>query len=264
MKSAALRMLPTIALVALAIFFWIFSSPQDWMTPAGEPYAAASRDAWFGTNRIGQDLFARNMAAAAQAFEVAIPVALLAVAMGFGIGASAALSRRWQPVANVLINALDAIPYYLIVVSLATWSGGSSAGFILAISAGLWTTTARIVREECSRIADCDYFRIAKSLGASRRYLLTEHLLPALRPVLTTQFIILFAVAIKVEVVLTFLGLGYSGKPSWGLMLASAGDELVAGHYGNLVIAGVSVTMLLWSLNATADAMANRGGGSAH
>ena len=232
------------------------------MTPVSQSYSSPDQTAWFGTNRIGQDLFVRNMAAAANAFETAVPVALIGLLLGFSVGASAALNSQWRAFANVVVNTLDAIPYYLIVVALAAFLRETFFGFVIAISAGLWTTTARVIREECTRIIDSDSFQIARRLGAGHTYLLIQHLLPALRSVLATQFIIMFAVAVKIEVVLAFLGLSNPGKPSWGLMLASAAEEMIAGQYGNLLVAGASLTALLWSLNAVSDALAARHGGT--
>jgi peptide/nickel transport system permease protein len=54
---------------------------------------------------------------------------------------------------------------------------------------------------------------------------------------------------------LSFLGLGIKDGVSWGLMLAESSQEVLAGHFGNFLAAGISVFLLLMGFNLLADAL---------
>ncbi len=92
---------------------------------------------------------------------------------------------------------------------------------ILVIGLLLWTATARIVRAQVKSIRERVYVRRARSLGASHRRIVVQHILPQVAPLLIATTVLTIAYAIFDESALAFLGVGVPGV-SWGTMLERA------------------------------------------
>jgi peptide/nickel transport system permease protein len=84
---------------------------------------------------------------------------------------------------------------------------------------------ARGVRAIVASERTREYAAAGRSLGASHRRVLFRHLLPACRPFLATQAVVLIPAFIVAEATLSFIGLGFPDSvPSWGSMLMEAAD----------------------------------------
>ena len=64
-----------------------------------------------------------------------------------------------------------------------------------------------------------------------------------------------FQVAIKSEVILSYLGLGVSGQPSWGTMIDDAKLELARGVWWQLAGATVAMFVVVLAFNILGDAL---------
>jgi peptide/nickel transport system permease protein len=85
-----------------------------------------------------------------------------------------------------------------------------------------WARPARLVRGVVLSAKERDFVRAARGFGATDRYLLRRHILPATSSVLLTQAAILVPQFILAEMTLSFLGLGVPEPvPSWGNLLSS-------------------------------------------
>jgi peptide/nickel transport system permease protein len=88
-----------------------------------------------------------------------------------------------------------------------------------------WPWVARGVRGIVAAERTRDYTAAALSLGASHGRVLFRHLLPACRPFLAVQAVVLVPAFIVAEATLSFVGLGFPDSvPSWGSMLMEAAD----------------------------------------
>ena len=88
-----------------------------------------------------------------------------------------------------------------------------------------WPWVARGVRGIVAAERSRDYAVAARSLGASHLRVLFRHLLPACRPFLAMQAVVLVPAFIVAEATLSFVGLGFpDAVPSWGSMLMDAAD----------------------------------------
>ena len=241
--------------VVAACGFWLGLWGQYWALPGNPAWLGPSPEHWLGTNRLGQDLFARGLRATATAFEVGLPVSLLAVAAGAGLGATAGLrAGHWtDDLILWLAGTLDAIPFYLFVAALAFALQGQAWGMQLAMVLTFWTTTARIIRSETRRVLTLPYIEAARVAGQPGWRIVLNHVLPNLRHLLVIQFALIFVAAIKAEVILSFLGLGGLDRVSWGIMLAEAAEDILNGHYMNLIAATLGLFGLVLAINLLAD-----------
>jgi peptide/nickel transport system permease protein len=243
------------ALVSLAV--WLGLTGQDWAQANGGRWESSSLAHWWGTNVLGQDIFQRSVFSVMVAFKIGITVALSSSLLGAVTGAMAGWYKdSWLDESVVLLmGILDSIPLYLFVAALAFAMAGSAYAMQLAMIATFWTTTARLVRAEVMRLREQDFVHSARLLGLPDWRVLARHVLPNTSHIVLAQSTIVFAAAIKTEVVLSFLGLGMQDGVSWGLMLAESTQEVLAGQFNNLWAASIPLFTLLLGFNLLADAL---------
>jgi len=242
--------------LTLAVAAWSGLLPPPWAGAEGG-YNGPGPDHWLGTNRLGQDLLLLGIHGAASAFELAVPVAAGAVAIGGILGAAAGwMHRRWLDWCTLwLANVVEALPFYLFAAAVALALGEYPWSAHLAMLAAFWTPSYRLVRAQVLRLRQAPYLLAAWKLGCSNRALLQRHILPNTAPIWLVQFSILFIAAIKTEVILTFLGLGPAVQASWGTMLTEGTEEVLAGHFGNFLVASVMLFVLAWGMHLLSDAL---------
>jgi ABC-type dipeptide/oligopeptide/nickel transport system permease subunit len=242
-------------LLALGVSLGVFG--QSWSTADGGSWESAGFNHWFGTNKLGQDIFQRSVFSVGIAFEIGLVVALAATFFGAISGALAGwYADSWADEITIfLTGVLDSIPFYLFVAAVAYALQGNPWSMHIAMIATFWTTTSRLVRAEVMRLKQRDFVQASKAMGLPVSKILTRHVLPNALPVLLAQFALVFVAAIKSEVILSFLGLGVRDGVSWGLMLAESAQEISAGHFNNLLAASIPLFLLLLGINLMVDAL---------
>ena len=243
------------AIVSLCV--WAGLLGQNWSQVTDGHWESASLQHWFGTNRIGQDIFQRTLMGTATAFEIGVSVTGLSIILGAVLGAlSGWYSHSWlDEVVLWLMAVLDSIPLYLFAAALAFAMRGNYLGMHLAMILTFWTTTGRIIRAEVMRLKQREFIDAARAIGLPDRIIIFRHILPNTVHILLVQGTIIFVTAIKTEVILSFLGLGISNGVSWGLMLSESSQEVLLGHFANFLAASGALFVLLMGFNLLTDAL---------
>ena len=157
------------------------------------------------------------------------------------------------------------IPSILLVFSLAAVlrsgvlahlfaSGIWTVVIILAVTG--WTGMYRLVRAEYMKHRSREYVLAAQAIGASAASRMFVHILPNVSHVVLVQLSLLVVAFIKVEVILSFLGLGVPvDMVSWGTMLGEAQTELVIGKWWQLAAATVFMAIFLTAFSMLTDSL---------
>lgn len=243
------------ALLSVGVWFGILG--QGWSEVSGNYWESSSMSHWFGTNRLGQDILQRTLKGTATAFEIGVSVTLLSILLGMVLGAlSGWYSHSWlDEIILWAMGVLDSIPFYLFAAALAFAMQGQYFAMHLAMILTFWTTTARIIRAEVMRLQHREFVEAAVAIGLPGTTIIFRHLLPNTVHILLVQATIIFVVAIKTEVILSFLGLGVTNGVSWGLMLAESSHEVLTGQFGNFLAASLFLFALLMGFNLLTDAL---------
>lgn len=220
------------------------------MRLVGDGAQAPSWAHLLGTNRIGQDVLLRLWAALATAFSVGGLAVLFSAALALPVGILAAgpLGAGVARIADGLMAVVDGLPGYLLLACVALALAPSPIAPAAAVAAVLWSESARVLRARAREVLSRDWYAATAALGLTRGRRIMFHLMPALVPLLRTQAVLQFALAVKIEAALSVLGLLSSDRISLGQLLAESGAELALGRTTGFVAVSVLLAMLVLSL----------------
>lgn len=220
-------------------------------------YQAPSSEFLFGTDIFGRSVLHRAIHGGIVAITVGFFAAAIALTIGVTLGAIAGYFGGWiDDLITWLYTTLDSIPYILLMASLQFALGQGLSNLFIALGITSWVTLCRLVRAEFLKQKEKEYVEAARSLGASHARRIFQHIIPNVMHLGLIQFGLIFVSAIKIEVILSFLGLGVeAGVPSWGVMINDAKLELQRGVWWNLAAATTFMFVLVLAVNLFNDAL---------
>ena len=227
------------------------------LTNTDNKWLAPSAEYLFGTDIFGRSVLQRAIHGSVIAVTVGFFAALIALFIGVTMGALAGYFGGWiDDSITWLYTTLDSIPYILLMASFQFALGQGLSNLFIALGLTSWVTLCRLVRAEFLKQKQKEYVESARSLGASHARRIFLHIIPNVMHLGLIQFGLIFVSAIKIEVILSFLGLGVeAGVPSWGIMINEAKQELQRGYWWNLGAATVFMFGLVLAVNLFNDAL---------
>ncbi len=250
--SLAIVLLYTI--VALLAFSGLIAA--DWKAEVGGSYAAPSAQNWFGTDIFGRSVLAKIIKSTEVAMSVGFVVALIAITIGVALGA---LAGYFGGIVDECIvwfyTTIASIPNIMLLIALTFILGKGILAVYIALGMTNWVELCRLMRGEVKRHKDREYLQAANALGASHLRKLCRHILPNVLHIVIIRFSLIFQFAIKSEVILSYLGLGVQGSPSWGVMIDDARVELTRGIWWQLAFATLAMFLIVLAFNILSDAL---------
>lgn len=215
---------------------------------------------WFGTNSIGQDLWARIWSGTRTSLLIGILVGVWEAIIGIVIGALWGYVRSLDRIITEIYNVLDNIPNTIILVLLTYILRPSIPTLIFAMCMTGWLSMARFVRNQIIIIRDREYNLASRCLGTPISRIISRNLLPYLVSVIMLRMALAIPGAIGSEVFLTYIGLGLPiNIPSLGnLINEGRGVMMVASLRYQLIFPALVLSLITISFyvigNAFADA----------
>lgn len=249
------------ALLAILVGLGVIGEHFD--ARIGDKYmqpSAESWDTWLGTDRQGRSIIARAIYSAKIAFSVGLVSATIGVVVGGILGGIAGFfGRRIDELIVWLYSTVQSIPYLLLLIAI-TYAMGNVLGkglftVYVAFGATFWVGPCRIIRGEVLKLREAEYVQAARAMGYGSFRILMRHVMPNTLHLLLVNFALLFIGAIKAEVILSYLGLGVQGQPSWGIMINQSRAELINGFYWQIGAATMAMFGLVLAFNIFADAL---------
>jgi peptide/nickel transport system permease protein len=229
---------------------------QDWAKEVGASNLAPGPEHWFGTDIFGRDVFTKVLHGTKIAMSVGLMTALIAIPIGVTLGALAGYYGGWvDDFITWLYTTFSSIPNIMLLISITMILGKGIFSVYVALGATSWVTLCRLIRGEVIKHKEREYVQAAGAIGGSHFRKLFIHILPNVTHIIIINTSLQFQFAIKSEVILSYLGLGVQGEPSWGTMIDDAKLELTRGIWWQLAGATFAMFLVVLAFNLLGDAL---------
>ena len=255
----ALLFLVMIVLAAILAPVIAPHDPLETFIPATPPGA----EHFFGTDRLGRDIFSRLLFGAQSSLMIGLGAVGLAILAGALLGSFAATSSKSvNEIIMRLMDILMAFPGIALAAVLLAAFGNSVPTIIIAIAIIYTPQLARVVRANVLAQYGEDYVRAERVIGAGRFYILVKHIVRNTAAPVLVFATVMVADAIILEASLSFLGAGVQDPaPSWGNVISYGRNLVLSGGWWATTFAGLTILLTVLSLNILAegltDAMVN-------
>ncbi len=255
-KLAVVSLIIVILYFLVAILSSLGILASGWAQEAGASNLAPSMEHLFGTDIFGRSVLMKVIRGTQVAMSVGVAASLIAIPIGVTLGALAGYFGGWvDDFVTWLYTTFSSVPNIMLLISITLILGKGIFSVYVALGLTSWVHLCRLIRGEVLKHREREYVQAAAAIGGGHLRKLFRHILPNVSHIIIINTSMQFQVAIKSEVILSYLGLGVQGEPSWGTMIDDAKLELVRGVWWQLAGATLAMFFILLALNILGDAL---------
>lgn len=241
-------------LIAILAFLGVIGA--DWSKEVGPSYSPPSAEYILGTDIFGRSVFQKTLKATETAIGIGLATATISVFIGSFLGLLAGYyGGKVDDFISWIFTTISSIPSIMLIIAIAFIIGKGLPAVFISLGATSWVGLCRVIRGEVMRHKDREYVQAAAAIGASDSRKMFKHIFPNVSHMMIINYSLTFQMAIKAEVILSYLGLGVQGRPSWGVMIDDAKLELAREVWWQLAAATLAMFIVVLSLNLLGDAL---------
>jgi peptide/nickel transport system permease protein len=257
-RSARFGLIIIAVLVLCAIFAGVLAPfPQDVDTyHLPRRLLGPSAANFFGTDRMGGDIFSRLLFGARLTILIAVIATSAAVLIGVPVGLVAGYyNNRFSDLLMRVSDVFLAVPQIVLAIAIAQTLGPAIHNVILALSITYWPYWARLVYAETRSVRHEVFIEAAVALGASPLRVMVLHVLPSIASSVIVRTTIGLGGTILVAAALGFLGLGPPPpSPEWGRMIAES-REFLPQAWWYAAAPGIAILLVVMGFNLLGDGL---------
>jgi peptide/nickel transport system permease protein len=204
---------------------------------------------WFGTNGLGQDLFAQAMRGMQKSLLIGVCVAFISTIIAATVGSIAGYFGGWRDRTSMwVVDLLLVVPSFILIaiVTPRIHQGSSVVALIVLLSVFGWMISSRMVRGMTISLREREFVQAARYMGVSNWRIIVRHILPNVASILIIDTALNVGVAILAETGLSFLGFGIQPPDvSLGTLIADGTKSATTFPWVFLFPAGVLVLIIM-------------------
>src|SRR2546427_2721322 len=246
-----------LGMLGLALFAQALAPYDPYHGDYGAQFARPSAEHWFGTDEFGRDVLSRILYGARIALFVGFTASLTGCTIGALLGViSAYWGGRVDLLLERLMDILLAFPQLILALAIASILGPAVQNVVIAISIPVIPRVARVVRSAALSAKEHPYGGAVQALGASRRRVILQHIIPHVAAPYAITPTPPPAAAILAEAALSYLGLGAAEPtPSWGLMLSGSAPSYAEKAPWIALFPGIAISLGVFGFNLFGDSL---------
>ncbi|MEM7142739.1 MAG: ABC transporter permease [Actinomycetota bacterium] len=215
-------------------------------------------EAWFGTDNIGRDVFARVIHGARPILTVAPIATAIAMVTGTLVGLTMGYFLGWvDEVLSRIVESILSIPVILMAI-LVVFTFGQTTPVIIGTIALLFTApVARTVRAATIAEAQLDYVTSAKMRGERSLFIIAREILPNVTGVIVVEITVRLGYAVFTLATLSFLGVSARDPqdPDWGVDVGLNWQRIVGDVWWPTIFPALAIASLVIAVNLVADSI---------
>ncbi|MGI6109006.1 MAG: nickel transporter permease [Eubacteriaceae bacterium] len=245
-----------VILILIAILAPYITPYDPYETNMMQAYQAPSAAHWFGTDKLGRDVFSRVI----YGTRISLPSTLLLVACVFVIGSVlGVVAGYFGGFTDTLIMRISdmmiSFPGMVLAISVAGILGASIGNAIIALAVVGWTKYARLARSVTLKIKNQDYVAAAIVTGTRTPVILSKYIFVNALPTLIVTAAMDIGTMILELAGLSFLGFGAQAPiPEWGLML-NEGRQFMLAYPWLMIFPGLAICIVVIVFNLFGDSL---------
>jgi peptide/nickel transport system permease protein len=223
-KLAVVAMAVLLTLILVAVLAPLLAPyPYKQQNPK-HPNEGSSAQFLLGTDKLGRDVLSRLIIGSRQSLQMGVIAVAIAAAIGVTVGAVAGFYGGWTD--NLCMRLLDiyqAVPMFLLCVTLAAILGPSLRNAIIALGISMMPSYARIMRASVLTVREKEFVEAARAVNSRAARIIIRRIIPnAIAPIIV-EITMGIGSAIIAGSALSFIGLGNQPPiPEWGAMISDA------------------------------------------
>ncbi len=203
----------------------------------------------FGTNALGQDVFAQTLRGMQKSMLIGVCVAVISTVIAATVGSVAGYFGGWRDRALMwIVDLLLVIPSLIIIMIITPRLGQSNRVFWLIVLFSIfgWMISSRMVRGLTMSLREREFVTAARYMGVSHAGIIARHIVPNVASILIIDTTLNVGMAILAETGLSFLGFGIQPPDvSLGTLIADGTPSVTTFPWVFLFPAGVLVLIVL-------------------
>ena len=246
--------------ICVAIFAPLIARHDPLQYNFATQFVSPSADHWFGTDKLGFDIFARVVYGARYDLIISMSAVLFSIVIGHPIGLFVGyVGGRVDSLTMRALDIIQSFPAFILAVGVLAALGEGVFNLILVVGFVGVPTFVRLVRAEVRSLREHSYVEAGRAVGNSRIRIMSRYIAPGTVGTVVTQAAISCGWAILLTAALGFIGLGVPlPEPEWGAMIAEGVEEMVVGgRWWISVFPGMAIAVTIFSLSLIGESIAD-------